>query len=349
MKAISKAVIFPLFLLLSFPLFYFVYKFGDPEPLAHDYFQYYWLYKEFDSDKVIAPHNMRLVGAFFVYLFYKLNFFYETVSAFDKYQDWGFLKQVYFNALLFNYLSVAATCVVLFQILQRKFQSVLLSFNGTLLYLLGFGTLFYELMPGTDAFSVFLFSLSLYCYLEKRYVIILLLVLLIFQREYILIVFSTLALMDLYKTKHRYFFMVFVVSTLCFVIYYVLRKTVFYTPHLDHQASPGHFWDSVIQTDFPWGLYLKQLALTLNVFFIYLGLLIYKKWNNLAIDRFLFFKLMVLFVQINIISYLAGHGTNCGRYFYMVLPMVIYMMVKEVYPLVGTEIQELRAKNQDAQ
>lgn len=333
MKQLKFSFLLPLFLLLSYPLFYFVYKFADPEPLAHDYFQYYWLYKDFDYGRVIAPHNMRLVGAFFVYLLYKLNFFYDTVSAYDTYQDWGFLKQVYFNALLFNYLSVAATCVVLFQILQKQFQSVLLSFNGALVYLLGFGTLFYELMPGTDAFSVFLFSLSLYCYLEKKYVIILPLVLLIFQREYILIVFSTLALMDLYKTKNRYFLMVFVVSTLCFVIYYVLRKTVFYTPHLDHQASPGHFWDSMIQPHFAFGTYFKQLVLTLNVFFIYLGVLIYKKWNKLSIDGFSFLKLMLLFVQINIISYLAGHGTNCGRYFYMVIPLVIYEMIRESYPM----------------
>src|SRR5690606_21863224 len=131
----SDFILFSIFLLLSFPLFYFVYKYGDPEPLAHDFFQYYRLYYNWDWHNVNAPFNMRLVGPFFVHLFYELNLFYDTAVAFDKYVSWGFLKQVYFNAVFFNWLSVAATCVVIYQTVQRQLGQVLLSFGSGLLFL----------------------------------------------------------------------------------------------------------------------------------------------------------------------------------------------------------------------
>ena len=81
----SLAGLFFLFTLLSFPLFDFVYKFGNPEPLAHDFFQYYRLYKDWDIDNVNAPFNMRLVGAFFVHLLYRCNLYSDTDTAFDAF------------------------------------------------------------------------------------------------------------------------------------------------------------------------------------------------------------------------------------------------------------------------
>src|ERR1043165_4427803 len=108
------------FLCLSFPLFYFVYKFGDPEPISHDFFQYYRLYLNWDVHNVVAPLNMRLVGPFIVHVFYKLNLYYDTDTAFDMYSGWGFLEQVYFNAVLFNWICVALTSVVIYGILTDR-------------------------------------------------------------------------------------------------------------------------------------------------------------------------------------------------------------------------------------
>lgn len=330
MKIVNNSLLFGTFLLLAFPLFYFVYKFGDPEPLYHDYFQYYWLYKEFDSDKVIAPHNMRLVGAFFVYLFYKLNIFYDTFSAADKYQTWGFLKQVYFDALLFNYLSVAVTCLVLFKLLNKHLKDYALSFIGALLYLLGFGTIFYELMPGTDAFSILLFVLILNGYIEQKVLVLIPLALLIFQREYLLIVFATLAFLDFWKDRQAYFLKIGIAASLFFVIHFILRKTIFYTPHLDFQSSGNYFLNNLMHVNYSMASYFKQVLLTLNLFLIYLGLLLYKKWRGLYINRFNAWVLVILFIQINLISHVAGHGNNCGRYFYMLSPLIIFYLMKEL-------------------
>jgi hypothetical protein len=339
MKGLNTFYLFLLFLLLGFPLFYFVFKFGDPEPLAHDFFQYYWLYKDFDISHVIAPHNMRFVGAYFVHLFYKWNLFYDTASAFDKYAAWGFLKQVYFNALLFNFLSVAATCVVIFQILQQHFLKFLISFSGAALYLFGFGTIFYELMPLTDAFSILLFAISIKAYLNKSYVILFPLLLLIFQREYLLIALGTWTVMDVMFYKNRYFLHVFITCSVFFAIHVVLRKTIFYTPHLDFQASAGFMWESLFKINFPLWSYIKQTAMTLNLFYLYVGIVLYKKMKGLTIDGFSVVKILVLFVQINLICHLAGHGNNCGRYFYMLTPLIIFLLITEGVSLMKREIE----------
>lgn len=334
-KPVQISLLFSLFALMAFPLFYFVYKFGDPEPIAHDFFQYYYLYKDFDISKVIAPHNMRLAGPFIVHLLYKLNLFYNTASAFDTYTSWGFMKQVYFNALLFNYICVSTTCCLLFYLLKKHTQHILLSFIGALLYLLGFGTLFYELMPTTDAFSVLLFTLTLYLYFRQNYTVLLLLAILIFQREYILIAISTLAILDFIYVKQKFYLHILLAGLLFFLIYILLRKTLFYTPHLDHQASVSYFLSSLFKLNFPLWQYLKQTAMTLNVFYLYLGMLIYKKYTGAKTDGFYFLKISVLFVQVNIICHIAGHGTNCGRYFYMLIPLIIFILIKESAPVLA--------------
>ncbi|WP_317898653.1 hypothetical protein [Aurantibacillus circumpalustris] len=334
MKLLNSILLYLLFLFLGLPLFYFVYKFGDPEPLAHDFFQYYWLYKDFDVSRVIAPHNMRLVGAFFAHLFYQANFFYDTATVFDKYAAWGFLKQVYFNAVFFNYLSVAATCLVLFSILKKHFKDFLFSFTGSLLYLLGFGTLFYELMPLTDAFSILLFAIALKAYLDKKPYIIIPLLLLVFQREYILIAVGTYALIDYLYHKDFYFLKIFIACSLFFLVHVTLRKTVFYTPHLDYQASGNYFSSNLFHINYSLTSYLKQLAMTLNLLFVYLGIVLYKKLKGLSFDGFSLIKISILFLQINVICHLAGHGNNCGRYFYMLTPLIVFMLIREIFPLV---------------
>ena len=221
----------------------------------------------------------------------------------------------------------------MFYLLQRYFKDVVFSFLGSVIYLLGFGTLFYELMPGTDAFSIFLFTATLYWYLDKSYLILMPLLILVLQREYILIAFATLAIIDFITHRNRYFLLIFLSTCLFFALYLVLRKTIFYTPHLDYQASAGHFMSSVYQPNFPWALYLKQMAMTLTLFYLYLLIILYKKWNKMEINGLYLFKFLFLFLQINIISYLAGHGTNCGRYFYMLSPLLIFVTMQEMWPV----------------
>jgi hypothetical protein len=119
-----------------------VYKFGDVNAIAHDFFQYYRLYHNWDWSNVNAPFNIRLVSCFLVHVFYKLNIFYNTQSAFDYYVQFGFIKQVYFSALLVNFIAVVITSVIIISLINKQIQNKLMALIGGLLYLLGFGTLF---------------------------------------------------------------------------------------------------------------------------------------------------------------------------------------------------------------
>lgn len=273
---------------------------------------------------------MRLVGAWVVHWFYRLNFFYDTETAFDKYQAWGFLKQVYFNAVLFNWLCVVVTCTLLFNIVKEHTGNLLFSFGGGLLYLLGFGTIFYAMMPLTEACSILLFTITLQQYLRRSYLVIIPLLLLIFQREYVLLAMGLLTICDLVFYKERYFLFVLMTALLSFGVYYFLRKTVFYTPALDFQSGAGFMWKNLIYPNIDFGQYLKQQLLTLNIFFLYLVLMVYKWWHKLAVDRFAFIKVMLLFLQVNVVSISGGHGNNVGRYFYLLVPMVIFYLIREM-------------------
>jgi hypothetical protein len=339
MKSKGYVILFGLFSLLAFPLFYFVYKYGNPEFGTNDFFSYYKLYENWNIKEVDAPFNMRLLSSFFVYVMVKTGLFYDTATAFDQF---GLDKHVFFNAVFFNYLCVVATCLVIFKTSISFYKSYLMGFVAGLIYLLGFGTLFYELMPITDALSVLLFSLILSGYLKRQYWIIVPLLFLILQREYIFLALSLMALLDLYKYRVKYYAHILGMCILCFGIYFVLRKTIFYTPRYDHQASFSYFMESVFTIKFPLLTYLRQTALTLNIFFIYVLLFVYKESKRMTTNRFEFMKIILLFLQINIISFAAVFGNNTGRYFYMLVPLVIFQIIAEVQPF----IRNLEVRNE---
>lgn len=312
--------------ILCFPMFYFVYKYGTPDLGLKDFYDYYKLYGNWDIEHVDAPFNMRLISTFFVYLLNKAGLHYDTQIAFDRL---GMDKQIFFNAVFFNYLCIISTCTVIFFTIKKFFKQNSAAFIAGLVYLLGFGTLFYEFMPITDAFSILIFAIILYYYLSKSYLIIIPLLILILQREYVFLALGLIALMDFWKTREKYFLYTLLFCIGCFVIYFVLRKTVFYTPKYDHQASPSYFLESIVQIRFPLVPYIKQTLMTINVFILYLLVVAYKKYKKLEIDKFYLLKLTLLFLQINFISFAAVFGNNTGRYFYILIPIVIFALVKE--------------------
>src|SRR5436190_6574260 len=155
-----------MYCLLASAPFHFVYKFGVPDWTANDFLSYYDLYKNWDIHHTEAPFNMRLLSSFFVHLFYRAGLHYDTLTAFDKFP---LDKHVFFDAIFFNYLCIVLTCTVIFYTGLKYLKDSLLSFTAGLVYLLGFGTLFYEFMPITDASSVLCFALIFHGYMSKKY------------------------------------------------------------------------------------------------------------------------------------------------------------------------------------
>ena len=324
-----------MYCLLASAPFHFVYKFGMPDWTASDFFQYYNLYKNWDIDHTEAPFDMRLLSSFFVHVFYKAGIHYNTLTAFDKSP---LDKQVFFDAIFFNYLCIVSTCTVIFYTTLKYLKDWLLSFSAGLVYLLGFGTLFYEFMPLTDALSVLLFALVLYAYMSRKYWVLALLALLIIQREYIFMALGLICVLDYWKFRKKYYLHVLLACIACFAIYCVLRETVFYTAFYNYQTSPSHFLYSVWHFKFPSGDYIRRTLATLNVFILYLLVVVYKRVKRTQIDTFNLVKLLLLFAQVNFISLTAVAMGDTGRFFYLLVPIVIFQLMKEVQPLIGEKV-----------
>jgi hypothetical protein len=67
---------------------------------------------------------------------------------------------------------------------------------------------------------------------------------------------------------------------------------------------------------------------------------LYKKIKKLSVDMKDFWIVAALFVQINIISVIAVLGNNTGRYFYIVTPLIIFYIVKELSAVIPRHEKE---------
>jgi hypothetical protein len=325
-------LLFSLYALLAFPLFYFVYKFGSPYLGMIDFFDYYKLYESLDFKSADSPLNMRLVGSFFVFLMNKAGLHYDTITQIDSAP---FSKQIFFNAILFNYLCVVTTCMIIYQLLKSQGIQVISCLAGGALYLLGFGTIFFELMPLTDALSVMLFAVVLMFYLKESWAAIPALLLLIFQREYIFFALGLMAAIDYLRTKKKYYIFIFFSCVLCFIVYFALRKLVFETERYSYQTNLSGLFGGESNLSFPIVPFIRQLLMTLNLFVLYILLVIFKVVRKLPIGNWSLATVLLLFGQLLLLTFFLGLGNNAGRYFYIVSPLIIiniFMELKGVDP-----------------
>ena len=141
-----------------------------------------------------------------------------------------------------------------------------------------------------------------------------------------------IAFMDYFKYKNKYYALVFLLNILCFATYFVLRKTIFHTYHWQHQTSPEFLIKTLFNSDLQLVPLIKQSLMTMNVYLIYIFLLIYKRIKGLEINKHHLFITLLLLLQITILSYAATFGTNNGRYFYLNIPFFLYFMMLEIKP-----------------
>lgn len=323
-----KLHIWAFYFLLAFPLFYFVYKHLNLGLGYKDYSHYVNLYSGWNFSKTEAPYNMRLVSSFLVYLMTKLNFFYPTETSFDTLNA-GQDKVAFFCAVFLNYIFLVASSCMLYKLvikqLKNKFNAL---FTGVLL-ILGTGTVFFLVSPLADCFSVFLFVIILYFYQQRNYWLIPFFILSVFQREYVFIVFGVVAGMDFLKERNKYFLHVGVMCVLCFITYAVLRKTIFHTPLYANQLSFSKSWEALLDSVHLWKSILTQQAMTMNLVFIYLGLILYKRNKGHNWNKFNLYKIVLVFVITNLIGFASMVGNNVGRVFYMAVPLVLYFLAEE--------------------
>jgi len=328
-----------IYILLAFPFFYFVYKFGVLLGGYEDAKSYFKLFDDLNSKEVPSPFNLRLLSSAIINLLHRTGLVYNTECAIDAFP--GVDKSYFFTNVIYNFLCVSVTCFSLFTVFVKLGFSKSLSFLAGVLYLLGFGTIFYMIMPGVDALSVLIFTWALYFYLKRKYTIIPLLVLLIFQREYYFLAFMLMTILDFFKFgKAKYFVHIFIVSFGCWTVYFLLRKYVFLTPHWHYQTSGAFLISAIFDMRVDFVTMIRQSLMTMNIYFIYLFVLLFKKAKAYKINSYYFYVTLLLILQITILSIATLSGNNNGRYLYFSTPFILYLIIMEISPLIKIEILE---------
>lgn len=320
------------YFLLSYAFLYFAYKYFAPDIACVDFFSYYPLYKNFDVQSVRTPFNTRLLNPLIVFAFNKLGIHYNTYVSF---QDSTIDQTVFFNALLVSYLAVVSTALVIYLTCYNYFKNKLFSFFVGLFYLMGGGTVVFCINPATDAFSVLLLALIFKSYIEKTKWIYLLLLLAVFQREYIFMVISLIAIIDFWFDKQNFkkYLTVVVAAVVCFGIYIILRSTILYTPAHPEQLDYSQYISRLLSPQLNFSEYIRQGLFTQNVLFTYIFVLVYKLVKKQTVVKKNAWIIGMLILQINFICLIALLGNNIGRIFYMTTPILLFYLAIEVYPM----------------
>lgn len=334
----SNLIVLSAFVLLSYPLFYFSYKFCLPDFGGQDFYSYYSLYKDWDFERMVCPHNMRVISAFCIFLMNKIGFYYDTEIVFTTFYP-QFDQQVFFNAIFFNYICVVLTCMLLYRLVLQHSENKLYSFLAGCTYLLGFGTLFFSLKPLTESCGVLLLAITFYYYIKRSYWIFILLPIALFQREYIFIVFGIISLVDFYFNRMKYCLGILVISVLLFSVFIVLRKTLFHTPHFEYQMSVHSILYALMYLSaIDWASFIKQSILLSNLLFLYFFVVIYKQVHHFSVNNNYLVNIIFLLVQVLIMGIMIQGAENVGRIFYYTTPILIFYLFVELKPLLSSYI-----------
>ncbi|MGL4597308.1 MAG: hypothetical protein ACRCYO_07270, partial [Bacteroidia bacterium] len=241
----------------------------------------------------------------------------------------------------FNFLCVIATCLVLFRMVEKHLRaSPVIAFLTGLVFLFGFGTQAFLISALSDSLSVLLVAAILYSYLARSWWLLLFLFISVFQREYIFFVFGLIALVDWFAERKNpdanraYFLKVMAANVFCFLIYFICRKTIFFTPRFEHQIDISRFISNIPESIQDIGAYIRQTFLTQNLLFLYFLVYAYKRMTGREVNKRYLTTTLLLLAQIVVLSLLVRLGNNTGRYFYMAAPVVIYYLMAEALPLV---------------
>ena len=336
-----------LYILLAFPLFYFVYKFGVLLGGYEDAKSYLKLFDDLNSKEVPSPFNLRLLNSAIINLIHRSGLFYSTECAIDAFPSVD--KTYFFSNILNNFICITLTSFSLFIVFIKLQFSRALSFLAGVLYLLGFGTIFYMMMPGVDSLSVLIFTWALYFYMKRKYAIIPLLLLLIFQREYYFLAFMLITLMDFFKNgRVKYYAHIFIVNAICWTIYFLLRKYVFFTHHWHYQTSGTNLMRALLEVNVDLVTMIRQSLMTMNIYFIYWLILIYKKTYGYKINSYYLYVVLLLILQITLLSIATTSGNNNGRYLYFSTPLLLYLILLEISPLIKIELKKSEVESIDS-
>lgn len=337
----NKLFSLSLFFLFGYPIFYFVYKFGDVRINGlDDYYSYYQLYKNFAVFEIDQAYLPRLISSFFVFAINKLGFFYDVPIA---QQLEGYDQSVYFNAILVNFIGAIGTGLVLQKLTFEKTKNFLLSHFPGLMYFLSYGLITWGAYALVDGFAVFMFVLAFYFYQKKSPWVYLILVVSIFQRDLILVSMGALAFFDAlyaYFTSNkisRHSLSIFSFSVLCFFTLFLLKATVFKTPSIYYNGTAGEYLNIFYQPRFSMGTFLRAFLFSQNILLIYFLLTFWVKINfKHQVKFFNLWRTIFVFSSIIGMCFIIKVPIEIGRYFLIftgLIPYFIFSDLSQVFHL----------------
>ena len=246
---------FLVFLVLTYPLMYFAYKYNLPKPNSADIYHYLRMYiTPLDFSVADGPFVYRQISAIFVKIVTNLGIYYDATISFS---DPAFTQEIYFAAIFVNWLSLVFSAAILSAYYLKRTTApfaVVIAGLPSLLLFFQYGIIFHGLSESTDGLSVCLAILCFVAYSEKRiYLFALFIFLAVFQRELILILFAFLSLYDLvriYSIKRafdRRLILLFLIPFLACILHLMVRAFIF--PDLkgqhDYQFSIVSIWEFI--------------------------------------------------------------------------------------------------------
>jgi hypothetical protein len=295
----------------SYGLLYFSYKFGMPWSGTGDYSRYYNMYASpFNLHATQSPFVLRQVSAVLTYLVWKAHIYYPNHIWF---QAPGFDQRIFFAALFTNWvflvLAAATAGVIAEEIAGRR--NPMIAVVAGFLCLLSFHTQYVVITGVTEGPSWFLLTVGFLAYLRKmRVTLALILMLAIFQRETLLIVFGCIAAFDLIRQRVDVPFrlMVFGWSLACFGVYLGLRRLL---PGYEDETHLGGVLSVLRSTPFNGDL-LFQGLLSQNIILISVILALMVKGPTANKRRWLPVLLATL-LCLDLAGLASGIGNNIGR------------------------------------
>ncbi len=330
-----------LLFLTSYGMLYFSYKYYTPWGGGSDFTSYYPMYlKPLDFSVADVPFVFRQLSACLTHLVYQMGIYYPNHIFFE---DSRFDQRIFFAAIFSNYLCLIATswlAGIAVNILSRT-NSLIYPLIAGFFCFLSFFTQVTVLTGLTEGLSWLMLTAGFIFYLQRRLLLLsVILLLAVFQRETIIIVFGVIAAFGLVNTRNEEWYAnlkVFGWALLCFILYIGMHK---------FSGVPGNGGQTDLtallthlQLFRPTREIVFQGVLSQNLLVIY-GLLCPMLIRYMPEQKFWMPALLTTIVVLIIVGIAAGIGNNVGRICGILTPIFAIFVSKALLHIEGMLVQD---------
>ncbi len=321
---------------LSYGLLYYAYKYYVPVFGGDDFFEYAKMIASPLEHDAQAPFAYRVLSTGLAHVVYKLGVFYPNEIAFSSPEV---NQRVFFAALVANYLCLLAAGFVVMRLVRVYLgvRSFAVQLAAALALFLSFTTFQYVVTGLTEGLSWLLVAVGFLCVLRGwRFGIVAVLVLSIFQREAIAVLFGVFAAVDLVLARRPRRFNVLVLGTslACFLAYFLMRKVLLPVPGYENQIEAAGLWAGFadfaalgfLDPDFFMMGVLSQNLAGLTVL-LAIGLW---RWTPISARSPYLPHAVFAALALFLVGYVAGIGSNVGRVLALLNPVWAVLLVEHL-------------------